>query len=374
MPPSHNGKQILTLVTDAFGQSGGIAQYNRDLLLAIGDQNEDVHIHIVPRHVSSSIGTLPANIIQYRPRVGKFVYAAFVFVTALTRRPDILFCGHIFMAPLAALIASMTGAKLVTQMHGIDAWNACTHLQRKAVESSDLIFCVSRYTRARLLEWADITPERVCVLPNTVAEQFVPGDRDAARRKFGLGGETILLSVSRLDARESYKGHDRIIPLLPELRTNTRNLAYLIAGEGNDQPRLEALAQHHKVDDIVRFLGPVPSADLPDLYRAADLFVLPSSGEGFGIVFLEAMACGTPALGLAEGGAVDALCDGELGITSDAPDLVDAIASTLKAPPTVSIDLAHNVRRRYGTEAFKKRAQILIEQVMMDHNIPSGCR
>ena len=76
------------------------------------------------------------------------------------------------MAPLAALIAKLKGAKLIIQAHGIEAWPRPSRLQRAALETADLVLCVSRYTRARILDWAAIAPERVLVLPNTVRRRL----------------------------------------------------------------------------------------------------------------------------------------------------------------------------------------------------------
>ena len=128
-----------------------------------------------------------------------------------------------------------------------------------------------------------------------------------------------------MDARERYKGHDRVIQALPQLVAAGHDVIYVVVGEGDDVGRLEALAVETGVADRVRFVGAVNRETLVDVYRAADLFVMPSTGEGFGIAFLEAMACGTPAVGLAIAGANDALADGELGAAVAESDLVGAI-------------------------------------------------
>ena len=128
-----------------------------------------------------------------------------------------MFCGHLYMAPLAALIARFKGAKLIVQTHGIEAWPRPSRLRRAALEAADLVLCVSRYTRAAVLGWAAIAPERVLVLPNTVGEAFTPGDGSALRAKLGLEGKRVLLTVGRMDSRERYKGHDRVIAAIPEL-------------------------------------------------------------------------------------------------------------------------------------------------------------
>ena len=123
----------------------------------------------------------------------------------------------------------------------------------------------------------------------------------------------MLLTVGRMDARERYKGHDRVIEALPQLVAAGHDVIYVVVGEGDDVDRLKVSAVEAGVADRVRFIGAVGRETLVDAYRMADLFVMPSTGEGFGIAFLEAMACGTPALGLAIAGAADALADGELG-------------------------------------------------------------
>ena len=135
----------------------------------------------------------------------------------------------------------------------------------------------------------------------------------------------VLLTVGRLAATERYKGQDHVIAALSQLQAiESRDLIYLIAGEGDDRARLESLVAQHGVLDKVRFLGAIDNQALPDLYRAADLFVMPSTGEGFGISFVESMACGTPAFGLRDGGARDARQRETLRLAEQAAAEVDS--------------------------------------------------
>jgi phosphatidylinositol alpha-1,6-mannosyltransferase len=271
------------------------------------------------------------------------------------------------MAPLAWLIARATGARFIIQTHGVEAWPRPRFLTRRAVERADLIMAVSRDTRARVLDWARIAPERVRVVSNTMAEDFTPGDRRAARAQFGLADGLVLLTVGRLDPRERYKGHDRVIELLGRLAQDGLDPRYLIAGDGQDRRRLEALAKRRGVAGRVGFLGRTPATDLPALYRAADLFVLASTGEGFGIVLLEAMASGTPALALAAGGTHDPLADGELGrLAPEAalqPVLEQACRDRLANHMPLGEALSSEVRRRFGRPAFDRRVQLCLEQL-----------
>jgi phosphatidylinositol alpha-1,6-mannosyltransferase len=353
---------LLALVTDAFGGRGGIAQYNRDLFGALAATGS-VSVRVLPRLVPDPAVT-PSGIRQERGRLNRGRYIAAALRAALTERPDIVFCGHIYMAPLCALIARLTSAELIVQMHGIEAWSRPPRLRRAAVEAADLVLCVSRFTRASVLGWAAIAPERVVVVPNTVRAAFVPGDGSKLRAALGLEDKRVLLTVGRTQARERYKGHDLVIDAIPQLVAAGHDVVYLIAGEGDDQKRLEARARQAGVADRVRFLGAVQLPALTEIYRAADLFVMPSTGEGFGIAFLEAMASGTPALGLAVAGATDALADGELGELVPEPDFAAAaVLRALERKKAEPYGLAAATRARFGREPFTASVSALIDRL-----------
>jgi phosphatidylinositol alpha-1,6-mannosyltransferase len=256
------------------------------------------------------------------------------------------------MAPLAALIARLKGAKLIVQTHGIEAWPRPSRAQLMAVEAADLVLCVSRYTRSAVLNWAAIVPERVLVLSNTVRDIFTPGDGSALRAELGLQGKRVLLTVARLDSQDRYKGHDRVIAVLPQLVAQGHDVAYVVVGDGYDRARLEAAALRAVGAERVRFLGEVELQSLIKFYRMADLFVMPSTGEGFGIAFLEAMACGTRALGLNVAGAKDALADEQLGRAAPETELAATIARVLVEPKGDPGTLAAAVRARFGPETF----------------------
>jgi phosphatidylinositol alpha-1,6-mannosyltransferase len=358
------GASVLALVTDAFGGYGGIAQYNRDFLAALAEGGVASSIIVLPRHAPGGI-TVPAAINQLRARPGRLAYSLTALLAALRRRVDVVFCGHLYMAPLGWLIARLKGAKLVLQMHGVEVWQHPSRLQRAAVEAADLVLCVSRHTRACVVGWAAIAPERVVVVPNTVGDRFTPGD-GGEPRTFDVEGKRVLLTVGRMDSRDRYKGHDRVIAAIPDLVRRGHDVVYLIIGQGDDRARLETLAQAAGVADRVRFLGAIGGRELVDAYRLADLFVMPSAGEGFGIVFLEAMASGTPALGLDAGGAADALADGELGtVITEKDDLPAAIARFLDSPKPDPNALSRAVRARFGRAAFQARIGMAFERLLI---------
>ena len=339
---------MLALVPDAFGGRGGIAQYNRDFLTAASTAPGIEQVEILPRHAPDAF-TLPPGLRQVAPGEGRIGYILRALSMALSGKIGVIFCGHINLVPLAALAARLSRSKLVVQTHGIEAWGDPGKPYRSALESADLVLCVSRYTRAQVLSWAAIDPERVVVVPNTVGPMFTPGDASALRTAWGLTGKRVLLTVARMDARERYKGHERVIASLSSL---PGDVVYVVLGEGNDMARIEAFARDTGVADRVLFKGGVTRDILIEAYRMADLYVMPSTGEGFGIAFLEAMASGTPALGLAVAGATDALCDGALGIAASEEDFAAALARQLADGKPDPQALSAAVAARFGNETF----------------------
>ncbi len=259
---------------------------------------------------------VPKRLRQLPPSAGKAAYLARVFGLTATRRSfDLLFCGHINMAALAGGLARWLRYPWWLQLHGIGACAPPGRLVRSAVagraghrRQPSYARAVSRLGR-RGPGQGPGPPQRS--RPPLHARIEAPLH---LLRRYGLERRRILLTVARLSLPGRYKGHDRVIHALPALRARFPDLVYVIAGDGDDRPRLEALAHTHGVADITRFIGQVAVAELVDHYRMADLFVMPSTGEGFGIVFLEAMACGVPAIGSDVDGSVDPLSGSALGL------------------------------------------------------------
>jgi len=354
---------MLALVPDAFGGRGGIAQYTRDFLGALADAGAMSSITVLPRHAPDPTAP-PETIEQTLARPGRIAYSVGALRTAVFRAVDVVFCGHLFMAPLAALIAELKGAKLIVQTHGVEAWPRPSRLQRAALESADLVLCVSRHTRAAVLSWAAVAPERLLVVPNTVRDTFTPGDGSRMRAALAVGSKRVLLTVGRMDSRQRYKGQDRVIAAIPYIVAQGHDVEYLVVGEGDDRTRLEAFARDVGVSERVRFLGAPEFRVLNEFYRAADLFVMPSTGEGFGIAFLEAMASGTPALGLDVAGTRDALADGELGNVVSEAELPVTIARLLAKPKPDPVALAAAARARFGREVFAAGVRNVLNRLM----------
>lgn len=349
------------LAVDGFGGNGGIAQYNRDVVEAWSSDDDVGEITILPRFASRREPPLPSKARQGRPVENVLAYGLRALVHSLKSRPyDVVFCAHLHMIPLAFVVAKLSSARLWLQLHGIEAWRRRSALSRWCAEGADVVTAVSRHTRRRFLSWADLDTRRVVVVPNTVGAQFSGDDtRSSCKRAFGLADKRVLLTVARLARSEGYKGHDRVIRTLPRLLRRFDDLAYVIAGEGDLRADLERLARELEVEGAVHFVGHVENADLAQLYRAADLFIMPSTGEGFGIVFLEALACGTPVLAGDADGASDPLQDGRLGCLCDDSHLEVEIMRQLESsqapengPASARLREAA-VERHFGKQVFR---------------------
>ncbi len=357
---------ILALVTDAFGGAGGIAQYNRDLVRALALCPGTKQLVIVPRLGDVDDEALPAGVRQLKPCGNQIAYLLAAFGTAIKSGPfDFVFCGHMHLAPLAAFLARQQRIPMWLQLHGWEAWEQPSRTERWAAEQATLITSVSRYTRRRFLSVVGSDPLRVRVLPNTVGPAFSPGAKsDALLDRYGLRGKLVILTVGRLDPCERCKGHDKVIKALPQIMKTFGNVVYLVVGEGHDRGRLEAQARTVGVEGAVLFAGSVKPDELPQFYRLANLFVMPSTQEGFGIVFLEATASGVRTVGGNADGSVDALADGELGTVVDPDDtaaLVNAINEGLgrasPAPAGVS---------RFGFDNFADHLRELVSRNLLN--------
>ena len=124
--------RVLALVTDAFGGYGGIAQYNRDFLSALAQCEGVDEVIVLPRAGASSPDTMPCGVRQLRALKGRLAYSFAALERARAHRPiDVVFCGHLFMVPLAAVTAKLLNARLWVQVHGVEAWQDLSGLHRR---------------------------------------------------------------------------------------------------------------------------------------------------------------------------------------------------------------------------------------------------
>ena len=207
-------------------------------------------------------------------------------------------------------------------------------VKRRVFQRAEKVFPVSAYTGRAVLEETGADQRRVVVVHNgvnpAVFKRSTVGPADETR--YRPRGERLLLTVTRL---YPYKGVDRMLEALPAIIQAIPDVKYLVVGEGPDLPRLQGLADHLGLQDRVSFLGRRTVAEIVTLYSLADLFVLltreePPDVEGFGLVFLEAAACGLPSLGGRSGGIPEAIEEGQTGWLVDPRDPRAIAASVIE--------------------------------------------
>ena len=372
LPPQPRRMRALVLVTDAFDGSGGIAKFNRDLVGSIDTMAEFAEVVVVPRLAGPAIDKIPPSVKFIRGAAGgkvRFVKSA--IVEAFRGPTDFVICGHINLAPLAAVLSLATRSQSLLVIHGIDAWTPSGLSAKLSLSHFTRIAGVSNLTLKRFSDWSHAEPSRLRLLPNCVdVQRFGRGPKPAAlAERLGLVGRTVIMTLGRLSAEERYKGFDEVIEALPELAASVPDLSYLICGDGPDVARLEAKAESLNVRHRVVFTGFVPEDQKADYYRLADAYVMPSRGEGFGIVLLEALACGIPVLGSTVDGTREALLDGRLGLLVDPSNPADIQARILdvlaRGRGDVHPDLIH-----YSEAAFGQRTHALVREVLDDRRPP----
>ena len=245
---------------------------------------------------------------------GRLNFAAKILIKLVQKRPQRVFCGHINLAPLIQTLCQPLGIPYTILTYGKEVWETLPPKYQIAMSQADSIWSISRYTRDSSCESNQLNPDKFHIVPCIVDENiFTIGPKsEDLLAQYNLIGAKILMTVARLRSTDIYKGVDVTIKALPQIAKTFPNVKYLVIGRGDDQSRLAQLAADLGVAERVIFAGFVPQENLASHYRLADAYVMPSQ-EGFGIVYLEALACGVPVLAGDADGSADPLQDGKLG-------------------------------------------------------------
>jgi glycosyltransferase involved in cell wall biosynthesis len=345
---------------------GGIGAFSRELALALESLGHDVALFGKCDSPGKWDGRTLWGVGAGNTTLSSARFAAGVLAACVRDRPQHVITTHVNYAPVAHFAKAVTGVPFSVVAHGIDVQHHLDDRKTAAMKAAARVFAVSEFT-TQLVVGAGVNPGRVRLLPNTVDETrfTLSGQSTELRQRYALSpGERVVLTVGRLDSTEAYKGYDRIIEALPAIINVCGPTRFILAGSGDDGPRLLRLAKKTGVEQRVTLAGFVPDAELADHYRLADVFAMPSTGEGFGIVFLEAMACGTPVLGGNRDGSVDALDGGKLGKLVDPLNVQEIAAGIIdllmRKGPSLWYDkaaLREAVVHRFGREAFRATLQ-----------------
>jgi phosphatidylinositol alpha-1,6-mannosyltransferase len=247
-----------------------------------------------------------------------------------------------------------------------------TWLARRVLRSAELVIANSRNTERLLREGWSLPAERVTIMhPGADTRRFVPAPRDAqVRARLGWGDQPVILTVGRLQKR---KGHDTMIQALGTIRKTVPDVLYAIVGDGEERDYLKELTARLGLTEHVQFLGEARDEDLVCCYQQCDLFVLANRDvngdiEGFGMVLVEAQACGKPVVAGASGGTAETMRIPETGrvIPCEGPDKLAALVAEL-LPDRERLARMGEVGRRWVVEQFdwealKRQAETLFRR------------
>jgi len=244
---------------------------------------------------------------------------------------DVIILSHIHLLNVGYMIKKLSPKKKVFLIaHGIEIWKKLPESKLNILKSLDKIIAVSHFTAEKIVQMHQVHPDQIMVLNNcldpfyAITKTF--GKPEKLLNRYQLRSEnTILFSLSRLCSSEKYKGYDHTIEVLPALLKKHPKLVYLLGGKWEDAEkiRLELLIKKYNLENQVKLIGFVDEAEVINHFLLSDIFVMPSKKEGFGIVFIEAVASGLSVIAGNKDGSVDALKNGILGMLADPDDLED---------------------------------------------------
>jgi phosphatidylinositol alpha-1,6-mannosyltransferase len=291
---------------------------------------------------------------------------------AAGRRPSLVIALHPHLAPIVAAMRWRSRKfRSIIFAHGLEVWEPLGWPRGAALRGADLIVAPSRDTAQHLTSAQKIRAEKIRRVAWGLDPEFEARLQAPTSPLPPSGfpkGARIILTVGRWDPAERYKGADTLISALPRVLQTAPDAALVLVGEGEDRPRLEQLARESGAADRIHFLFGLSQQALFACYARCDVFALPSRGEGFGLVFLEAMANAKPVIGGAHGGTPDVIEDGINGVLvphGDVAILSNALVSLL-ANPSRAVEMGARGRERVRRDYTFERFQLELGQVLAD--------
>jgi phosphatidylinositol alpha-1,6-mannosyltransferase len=341
--------RVLFLSLDALDGVGGIQRFNTRVIRALGELQaagrlgEVTSLSLWDRAGVRSVGGVRHRGFDRR----KTAFVAGLVREVLRLCPEVVLWGHVLLLRLLPVVKLLAPrARHALFVHGVEVWGNPRYRRVPPFEvllarRLDRVISVSKVTAECMARAFRIDEDRVALLPNAV--DLPPTDPPAPR----LGDDELrILSVSRMSPKDSYKGIGTVLRALPDVIARTP-LSWTVVGDGELRTSYEDQARQLGLEGVVRFVGRVVDDELERWYRWADVFVLPSAGEGFGIVYLEAWAHGLPVVAARAGGAAEVVEDGRTGLLVE-PESPPAVAEAL-------LRLARDgeLRARLGTAGRK---------------------
>lgn len=347
-------KRVLFLTLKTFSFTGGIEKVCRVLTRTLYDLS--VENLIAPKAFSMYDETLErdAKYIlknQFKGFNGNKIKFSLAAISEGIRS-GVVILSHINLLFIALLIKRLSPkTKIILFVHGIEVWRDIKNWKGDFLRKDcDEIWAVSTYTANQMQERHNVPANNIkivhnCLDPFLEIPTVFTKPPELLERYNLKPSDPVLFTLTRLSSSELYKGYDLVIETIPDLIKKFPTLTYLIAGKADraEHERLSQLILENKLQSHVILLGFVPEEELSEHFLLADVFVMPSRKEGFGIVFIEAAACGCKTIAGNQDGSVDALLNGRLGTLVSPTDrnaICKAIADTLHRERTESSSLA----------------------------------
>jgi phosphatidylinositol alpha-1,6-mannosyltransferase len=363
--------RVLFLGLKIFSATGGIEQVNKNWLFALNKLSEAGKLivqalamyddSVDERYISAKkISTCKSN---------KWSFG----LTALWKSisADVIIITHLNLS-LFALLAKLINPKIkiIVQLHGIEAWANLSGVQERLLMQATTILAVSNYTQESVLMRYPALINKTQVLHNSLDPikeyGILNAENSEYKGKLGIdGNKKLLITIGRLLSSEAYKGYDKTIEALAKLKDES--LLFYIIGkyEQAEYTRINSLIVELNLVSQVKLIGYVSNDVLDTYYKAADLFVMPSKGEGFGLVFIDAMANGLRVLGGNADGSVDAISDFSDSYLVN-PDNIDEIALTIDKALKQDWDMDKKIRlsdtciKKFSATNFEKNIEHFI--------------
>ncbi|WP_071515983.1 glycosyltransferase [Geitlerinema sp. PCC 9228] len=381
MKRSSNKRYYLILAPNLFGFKGGEQVYATFLIQNLQNLDSSADYDILLKYenaIAPDSRFLKTTQFYGFGRFPRFLQSFFMgwktVWLAMTKRPHLIISCHVNYSVVLPWLQRWYQIPYWVVAHGLEAWNLKHPQRRYALRHADRVLAVSYYTRSRLLQEQSLSSDRVAVLANTIDENkfcIAPKPLHLLQRYQLTPDQPVILTVSRLGKTARYKGYDQILRALVVVRQFVPQVRYILVGKGDDTPRVQNLIQQLELQDCVTLTGFVEDEELADYYHLCDVFALPSVVEGFGIVYLEAMASGKPVLAGNRDGAVDPLVGGKLGCLVD-PEDTEAIADKLiqiinkTYPNSILYEpqrLRAEILARFGLQQFRKTLEQLMAPI-----------
>ncbi len=375
--------KVLFLTLKTFSLTGGIEKVCRSLCRVLYDLSEEDLLQSTVYSMYDKNTDRDSRYLSKKQFEGfngnreRFVIQS--FLSGL--KADVILLSHIHLINIVYFIKKIHPHKRIYLFaHGIEIWKKLSDAKLKMLNQLDKIICVSHFTANKIMEMHHIPASQLEILNNCLDPFYhLPSHFDKPQillDRYHLNHDNkVLFSLSRLSSSEKYKGYDHTIELLPLLLEKYPNLVYLLGGKWDtvEKKRLDDLIAINHLQKHIRLIGFIDEAELTEHFLLSDIFILPSKKEGFGIVFIEAMASGLRVIAGNKDGSADALKNGSLGLLVDPDDqegILNGISRLLKHDQTnkEKKNLQEECMQAFGYKQYLNS----IRNLLLDEQISSN--